>query len=840
MRKKESLVLLLFIALLFCLGGKAQAQVCGTVTSVGGDKLMFATVYIDGTTNGVYTNENGEFCLKEVEQGTHTLVIQYLGYQSQRMEINYQDQALFHVIEMIEESQLTDSIIVRANAENPALAIIRKVQAKRKNVLDAAKNFSAKAYMKNTFKHQGIPDNMIGRMIKKEMKNIVGSDSSNIIYLSESLSNIYKLDSKEKEVVRFYNKSGFKLPFTLNSAINVMQDVYQNQIDLMGSYYYSPISDQALSHYDYLLEQATLNDRGKYEYKISFKPKNKMQRVFDGVIYINEEFWEVRAVQLHIDKERSASEVLQDVNIDLFYLRDQQGVLYPVQQKWEALISVFGISFDMLSIANYQNIQGNVNPSIFDSYVHSVDDQVHAYSNEIWDSLRPAPLTTTEINSYQYSETEDKKSALRRDSMLNAKNPFKILDLLKGYSDISRSGYTRFNYDLLKDEFFDPIRGFNLGIKLRVARNEDSTDYNYHVLSGELGYGFSDKKVRGALRYYLRTKNAEHPTYFQLDWSNKLRSFAGREYPFSHLFMELYALFTKNNYLQSYTSNKIDFRLKKELLLGWDVQFFGGYEQRKEERNHSNFSFSKREEKYATNIPDNPFVNTYKASVSSSNIIVAGTSFRLDFGRKKIKMVKQVFNVKSQWPKLFGRINYKYNLTDKSNLVELAAKVTDGYNLKKWGRGDYRITYRAFVGDRPAFFQDYHQYDGNETAIFSTFSSANYMALSYFSFASPNDDWQLGIKHRFEGNLLHLIPLIRKLKWETTLGANVIFLQGLDDYQEYYLGIENIGIKLIRPFKVALVYSKWGTQKFEPKFMFGVTDVLSQNSSSVRIKPYFP
>ena len=74
----------LFVALFTTLLGFAQK---GTVTGVVTDKdmnneaLPFATVMIKGTTNGMNTDDNGKYALT-VSEGSHTLVISFLGYES--------------------------------------------------------------------------------------------------------------------------------------------------------------------------------------------------------------------------------------------------------------------------------------------------------------------------------------------------------------------------------------------------------------------------------------------------------------------------------------------------------------------------------------------------------------------------------------------------------------------------------------------------------------------------------------------------------------------------------------------------------------------------------------
>ena len=60
--------------------------VSGKISDEGGEPLIGATVIAQGTTTGVNTDENGSYSL-DVPDGVTTLVISYIGYQTQEVEI---------------------------------------------------------------------------------------------------------------------------------------------------------------------------------------------------------------------------------------------------------------------------------------------------------------------------------------------------------------------------------------------------------------------------------------------------------------------------------------------------------------------------------------------------------------------------------------------------------------------------------------------------------------------------------------------------------------------------------------------------------------------------------
>ena len=52
------------------------AQVQGTVTNESGEQLAFASIYLQGTTQGTTTNVEGNYAF-ELEEGDYTLVFQF-------------------------------------------------------------------------------------------------------------------------------------------------------------------------------------------------------------------------------------------------------------------------------------------------------------------------------------------------------------------------------------------------------------------------------------------------------------------------------------------------------------------------------------------------------------------------------------------------------------------------------------------------------------------------------------------------------------------------------------------------------------------------------------------
>ena len=81
-----------------------------------GETLIGATVFIPSLAVGVATNEYGFYALK-VDAGTYTIEYSYLGYDTQKIELNIQS-SVTQDIELKEESLEVEEIVIVAEAED--------------------------------------------------------------------------------------------------------------------------------------------------------------------------------------------------------------------------------------------------------------------------------------------------------------------------------------------------------------------------------------------------------------------------------------------------------------------------------------------------------------------------------------------------------------------------------------------------------------------------------------------------------------------------------------------------------------------------------------------------
>jgi hypothetical protein len=111
--------LLIVLGFTFFTGAMAQQRsVSGYIKDVkNGEMLIGVSVYEKGTTNGVSTNAYGFYSLL-LPAGTHTVMVSYLGYTTQSIEVDLSAKNLTKNFEVSEESNNLNEVVVSSERED--------------------------------------------------------------------------------------------------------------------------------------------------------------------------------------------------------------------------------------------------------------------------------------------------------------------------------------------------------------------------------------------------------------------------------------------------------------------------------------------------------------------------------------------------------------------------------------------------------------------------------------------------------------------------------------------------------------------------------------------------
>ncbi|MEM1219092.1 MAG: TonB-dependent receptor [Bacteroidota bacterium] len=110
---KSKLLLLVLLSLSTVLGAQT-AQITGKVTDAAGDPLIGATILAEENNTGTLTIEDGSYDLR-IAPGSYTLVVSYVGYQSQKMSVTLSANQKETINFLLEEGTQLDEIVVSAS-----------------------------------------------------------------------------------------------------------------------------------------------------------------------------------------------------------------------------------------------------------------------------------------------------------------------------------------------------------------------------------------------------------------------------------------------------------------------------------------------------------------------------------------------------------------------------------------------------------------------------------------------------------------------------------------------------------------------------------------------------
>ena len=90
-----------------------QTQISGRVTTVKGNPVMGANIYLEGTYDGATSGENGDFLFKTTEHGLQSLVVSYLSFETATIHKEVGDMKNL-VIKLREDVNTLDAVVLSA------------------------------------------------------------------------------------------------------------------------------------------------------------------------------------------------------------------------------------------------------------------------------------------------------------------------------------------------------------------------------------------------------------------------------------------------------------------------------------------------------------------------------------------------------------------------------------------------------------------------------------------------------------------------------------------------------------------------------------------------------
>lgn len=792
----------------------------GKVVDENKAPLPFATVSLKGVDKKAVSNANGEFNF-DLPDGNYTLVCQHVGYTTVAQELVVNDNTE-QVYIYLKPTELTlKEVVIKQGSKDPAYAIIKSAIKERKYNGSKAGAYYCEAYIKGLIRTFNYPNTLFGQKIDFEDGD---TSKKKIIFLSESISDVYVNQSSEtKIVVKSTRVSG--QTNGLGLATPLLLSFYDNIVALPKSFnprgFISPIADGALSYYNYTYLGAFF-ENGVQVSRIQVIPKRKYEPLFEGYIQIVEDTWNIHSLSLTLNKE-SQLEIAHKLKIEQNYEMISYQTWMIGSQIIYPQVKLFGFEAGGYFTSVYSKYQINkeFDKKTFGNVLMKYDSSSNKKPDSFWVKSRPIPLLFEEVRDFEKKDSLEKRreDPAYLDSLDKIQNKIIPIALIfNGQTIINRNKKFYYTYDpVLKSVNYNTVEG--LVLQLSGTVQKDLSGRKQWSFTPVLRYGVAIKKFNAFIRTNYRF-GKKYPNNIAISLGSRVYQFNNAN-PIPQIMNTFATILNGNNYMKLYQANFFNVNYRKGLGNGFDFSGFINYQNRtplvNTDTSYSGANagtFNKFTPNYPTEIVNQP--------MQPNKAFLVG--FRISFrpGTKYIELPDRVVNSFSRTP-TFGfqyTKGIKNVLGSHADFDKWRFSVVGDINFKLGGEFKYRVETGGFINTRFVEIPDYNHFIGNLTGKATPYLESFQVAPFYALSNKEKIFLQLNGEYKLNGLLTNKIPVVRKLNLRLITGANMIWLKD-NEYVEVFVGVDNI----LKVFRVDYI---WG---------FGKT-VMPQNGIRIGIRGF--
>ncbi|MBL4662430.1 MAG: carboxypeptidase-like regulatory domain-containing protein, partial [Flavobacteriaceae bacterium] len=774
-----------------------SAQIEGTITNEKGEPLPYVNIYLENTYNGTTSNEEGNFTLDLSTVGDYTVIFQFLGYTTIKETVTITSFPHTINISLAETSVSLDEVVI-SNSEDPAYRIIRETIKRRKENLERVSGFTANFYSRGIWRVKNVPEKIMGQEVG-DFEGALDSTRTGIIYLSESISEIaYQRPDDFKERIIASKVSGDDNGFSFNSAMDANFSFYENTIDLNAAIV-SPIAGPALSYYRYKLD-GIFYEGSKLINKIIVTPRRPKDRVWQGVIYIVEDDWQLYGAELTTNGEAIQVPFIKELIFKQNFTFDaEENAWIKISQTIDFSFGFLGFNGDGRFIANYSdyNFHPQFQKKDFSNEVLFFEPLANKKDSLFWEETRPVPLTLEEVNDYSRKDSlqELRKSKVYLDSIDAKGNKFGLLDPLFGYSYRNTHEKWSVNYNSpLPGVNFNTVQGWNGGVGLRFFKWYDDNRTKWFAANLNATYGIAEDRVRftGSIaKNFNRTNRRNIP----ISGGSMVSQFNAAQ-PISPIVNSVSTLFFERNYLKNYELNFVRLNYSEELFNGLRVIANVGYENRKPLFNNTDYVILPNDDvNYTSNNPLDP-TDFNNAAIEEHDIVKTQLRAFISFGQKYFTYPDGKYNLRSnKYPTLSLTMENGAGASDsKYNYTQLRMRLRQNLNLGNLGDFTYNLKGGTFFDADEISFVDFQHFNGNQTRVGTSSKYANvFNLLPYYQLSTNKSYFEGHVEQNFKGWILGKIPGINQLNFNLVAGAHFLSTEDRKPYSELSIGLDNLG-----------------------------------------------
>ncbi|MFC2133387.1 DUF5686 family protein [Bacteroidota bacterium] len=621
------------------------------------EPLRFANIRIDGTSRGTSANVDGQFEMR-LEPGDYTFITSFIGFKSDTLNLELNGSRTINISLIPIAINLPDVVVLPGT--NPAIEIIQNAIAAKHRRNNRLNSYIFDSYTKGLIKTTEdivAGDNSIGLEFSEP-------DTADLMItgILENQSRGYykKPDYRKDEIIA--RKQTANAPSTINllTGGRLIQDFYGNDIEFFGRPLPSPLNDDALDFYYFMIEDRVAMDNMEI-FQIYFVPRED-DPGFEGRIFIADSTYTLMKVDLWLNRFANPGRLLDTVSIFQQFVPFEDDIYMPIDYRLAAEGNFLGIAkfgFELHSIFYNYEINADIDDSLFDMAIIKVSPEADKRDSTYWQEIEIIPNTKEELFAYQRI---DSVSAIPRTFWDN----FSLLSTRTRLSDnLSISGPLSLYH-------FNNVEGHGLNFALFY-----NDFYNKRMNSSvHFSYGFSDKKFKKDLSFeYLIGEYRTSSISFNL--FDKVTDLFGESNYYNILTSTLTSWFGKYDFRDYYYTNGFNLKVKSEIFPILELGIGIRSRTDKNAQSNSNFSLLYPNKSYHSNKPIyETKVNSITASLKLDfrKYIEDGTFRRRISVRNAIPIIRLDATLSD--PSLFKSLEefsmYKLNVTGNFSTVESA------------------------------------------------------------------------------------------------------------------------------------------------------------------------
>lgn len=347
------------LVLLFCIvllpNILRASGVRGSILDEAGNPLAYTTIFVQETGSGAVSNQQGAYEVR-LTPGKYTLIFQFLGYQTEERRVQVDTAWVTLNIRMKIQPIELNMAGINLNGEDPAYTVMRKAIAKAAFHRQQVDSYKTQVYVKGSGRILKAPI-VARRALKKS-----GIDST-MAFTLESVSQIeYKRPNTFKEKVISIRSQG------IDNSTSPMPFIQSSFYEPKVQDAISPLSPNAFGFYRFKLESFFL-DRGYGVNKIKVTPRNPGENVFEGYLYIVEDYWSIYSLALSTFQQGIRFQINQ------VYAPIEKQAWLPVSYKFLVDGNILGFVFEYNYLATSGKYTVQLNPELADSF-QVIDDKL--------------------------------------------------------------------------------------------------------------------------------------------------------------------------------------------------------------------------------------------------------------------------------------------------------------------------------------------------------------------------------------------------------------------------------------------------------------------------------